>query len=118
MHQIAGFLADDYVMLPLFQFPNIAAWRTDTLSGPIAQDAGNYQAFQNIYAWEKTGGDAIVIGAEQWPECLNPITECANSSWYQWTTAFKVLPNAFDTTSEGTYVVSSLLAGEPEVVVS
>ena len=118
VHQIAGFLAEDSVMLPLFQFPNIAAWRTDTLSGPIAQDAGNYQAFQNIYAWEKTGGDAIVIGAEQWPECLNPITECANSSWYQWTTAFKVLPNAFDTTSEGTYVVSSLLAGEPEVVVS
>jgi len=118
VHQIAGFLAEDSVMLPLFQFPNIAAWRTDTLTGPIAQDAGNYQAFQNIYAWEKTGGDAIVIGAEQWPECLNPITECANSSWYQWTTAFKVLPNAFDTTSEGTYVVSSLLAGEPEVVVS
>jgi len=54
VHQIAGFLAEDSVMLPLFQFPNIAAWRTDTLSGPIAQDAGNYQAFQNIYAWEKT----------------------------------------------------------------
>jgi len=49
VHQIAGFLAEDSVMLPLFQFPNIAAWRTDTLSGPIAQDAGNYQAFQNIY---------------------------------------------------------------------
>ena len=65
-----------------------------------------------------TDGDGqIVIGAEQWPECLNPITECANSSWYQWTTAFKVLPNAFDTTSEGTYVASPLVAGEPEVVV-
>ena len=27
-------------MLPLFQFPNIAAWRTDQLGGPVDQDAG------------------------------------------------------------------------------
>ena len=52
------------------------------------------RAFQNINEWEDTNGDGqIVIGAEQWPECLNPITECANSSWYVWTTAFKVLPD-------------------------
>ena len=59
----------------------------------------NYQAFQNIHAWEDIDGDGqIVIGAEQWPECLNPITECANSSWYVWTSAFKVLPAVWDTT--------------------
>ena len=92
IHQIAAFLAEDAVMLPLYQFPNIAAWRTDKLSGPIDTDAGNYQAFQNVWEWVPASGDQIIIGAEQWPECLNPITECANSSWYVWTTAFKVLP--------------------------
>src|SRR5262245_5738657 len=49
IHGIAQFLADDAVMLPLFQFPNIAAWRTDQLSGPVDADAGNYLAFQNIW---------------------------------------------------------------------
>ena len=70
-------------MVPLYQFPNIAAWRTDQVGGPVDEDAANYQAFQNINQWKDTNGDGqIVIGAEQWPECLNPITECANSSWY------------------------------------
>ena len=72
-------------------------------------------AFQNINEWEDTNGDGqIVIGAEQWPDCLNPITECANSSWYVWTTAFKVLPSVFWTTTDGNYVVTEMLTGEPE----
>jgi peptide/nickel transport system substrate-binding protein len=117
IHQIAKFLADDAVMLPLFQFPNIAAWRTDKLSGPVDKDAANYMAFQNIREWQPQGGDTVTIGAEQWPDCLNPITECANSSWYVWTTAFKVLPSVWDTTSQGTYEPSPLVVGEPEVKV-
>ena len=85
--------------------PQHRAWRTDQVGGPVDQDAGNYQAFQNIWAWEDTNGDGqIVIGAEQWPECLNPVTECANSSWMVWTSAFKVLPAVWNTTGEGTYV--------------
>jgi peptide/nickel transport system substrate-binding protein len=116
IHQIGKYLADDAVMLPLYQFPNIAAWRTDQVGGPVDADAANYQAFQNIGEWTDTNGDGqIVIGAEQWPECLNPITECANSSWYQWTVGFKLLPNVWDTTSDGTYEVTSLVTGEPDV---
>ncbi|HMK10900.1 MAG TPA: hypothetical protein VK461_04940, partial [Acidimicrobiales bacterium] len=38
-----------------------------------------------------TGG-TITIGAEQWPECINPITQCANSSWMQWTTMTPTMP--------------------------
>ena len=117
IHQIAQYLADDAVMLPLYQFPNIAAWRTDKLSGPIDTDAANYTAFQNVWEWVPASGDQIIIGAEQWPECLNPITECANSSWYVWTTAFKVLPRVWDTTGEGTYEPSALVTGEPVVEV-
>ncbi len=116
IHQIGAFLAEDAVMLPLYQFPNIAAWRTDQVGGPVDKDAANYQAFQNINEWEDTNGDGqIVIGAEQWPECLNPITECANSSWYVWTTAFKVLPAVWATTAEGTYEATQLVTGEPDV---
>ena len=116
IHQIAKFLAEDAVMLPLYQFPNIAAWRTDQVGGPVDKDAANYMAFQNIDSWEDTNGDGqIVIGAEQWPECLNPITECANSSWYQWTTGFKVLPTVWRTTSSGTYEATELVTGEPDV---
>ena len=116
IHQIGAFLAEDAVMLPLYQFPNIAAWRTDQVGGPVDKDAANYQAFQNINEWEDTNGDGqIVIGAEQWPECLNPITECANSSWYVWTTAFKVLPSVWATTSQGTYEATQLVTGEPDV---
>ena len=104
-------------MLPLFQFPNIAAWRTDKLDGPIDKDAANYQAFQNIWEWQPKSGTQINIGAEQWPDCMNPITECANSSWYVWTTAFKVLPNVWDSTSEGTYEATDLVSAEPTVQV-
>jgi peptide/nickel transport system substrate-binding protein len=118
IHQIAGFLAEDAVMLPLYQFPNIAAWRTDQVGGPVDKDAANYMAFQNINEWEDTNGDGqIVVGAEQWPECLNPITECANSSWYFWTTGFKVLPTVWATTSSGTYEATELVTGEPDVAV-
>jgi hypothetical protein len=116
IHQIGTFLAEDAVMLPLYQFPNIAAWRTDQVGGPIDKDAANYSAFLNVNEWEDTNGDGqIVIGAEQWPECLNFITECANSSWYFWTTSDKVLPNVWDTTSTGTFEPTELVTGEPDI---
>jgi len=116
IHEIAKDMATDAVMLPLYQFPNIAAWRTDQVGGPVDKDAANYQAFQNINEWTDLNGDGqIVIGAEQWPECLNPITECANSSWYVWTTAFKVLPSVWATTAQGTYEATQLVTGEPDV---
>ena len=33
------YLAEDACMLPLYQFPNIAAWRTDKVGGPVDEDA-------------------------------------------------------------------------------
>ena len=111
-------MAEDHVLLPLFQFPKSGFWRTDKVGGPIDADLNNYTAFINFNQWTDVDGDGkIVIGAEQWPECLNPITECANSSWMVWTTAFPVSPGAFSTTNDGKYVVSNLLTGEPVVTV-
>ncbi|MBA2283538.1 MAG: hypothetical protein H0W25_20195 [Acidimicrobiia bacterium] len=119
IHQIAALLAEDHVMLPLYQFPNIVAWRTDRIGGPVDADAANYRAFaNNLFEWEPIGDTEIIIGAEQWPECLNPVTECANSSWYVWTTAFQVLPGTFDTTADGEYVITDLLTEEPVVEVA
>ena len=41
-------------------------------------------------------GGSIVLAAEQWPSCLNPITQCANSSWMFWTTDNYVLPKLME----------------------
>src|SRR5260370_5369453 len=35
---------------------------------------------------------SVVLGAEQWPSCVNPINQCANSSWLQWLAPVHVLP--------------------------
>lgn len=119
-HQIGQYLVDDHVMLPLFQFPNIAAWRTDAIEGDApAADAANYRAFNNSSQnWVPIGDDEITVGAEQWPECINPITECANSSWMVWTASFPVLPAVWDTTSDGGFVTTNLVTAEPTVTVN
>jgi peptide/nickel transport system substrate-binding protein len=111
-------MAGDSILLPLFQFPKSGFWRTDKVGGPVDGELNNYTAFVNNHLWTDLDGDGkVVIGAEQWPECLNPITECANSSWMVWTTAFQVMPGAYATTNDGRYVVTNLLAGEPTVVI-
>ena len=72
-------------MLPLFQFPKSGFYRTDKVGGPVEAELNNYRAFKNLAEWEDVDGDGqIIIGAEQYPGCLNPVTECANSSWYVW----------------------------------
>ena len=59
-----------------------------------------------------TGG-TITLGAEQWPECINPITQCANSSWMIWTTSAHVNPGLWETTGDGGFEPTALLAEEP-----
>ena len=113
-------MADDYVLLPLFQFPKSGAYRTDRV-GPaetVEGELNNYRAFSNFSQWEDVDGDGqVVIGAEQWPECLNPVTECANSSWYVWTISFPTLPGLWDTTNDGLFEPTELVVGEPTVEV-
>jgi peptide/nickel transport system substrate-binding protein len=120
IHQVGQALVDDHVMLPLFQFPNIAAWRTDAIEGDApAADASNYRAYNNSsQAWTPIGKDELVVGAEQWPECINPVTECANSSWMVWTTSFAAFPAVWDTTADGNFLLTNLMAGEPVVTVN
>ncbi len=111
-------MAQDHVLLPLFQFPKSGFWRTDKVGGPVDAELKNYTAFINFHQWTDVDGDGqIVIGAEQWPECLNPVTECASSSWMVWTAFFPVSPGVWATTNDGDYVLTNLVTGEPVVTV-
>jgi ABC-type transport system substrate-binding protein len=111
-------LSEDNFMLPLMQFPKSGFYRSDRLAGPIDGDLNNYRAFKNLSEWEDADGDGqIILGAEQYPGCLNPVTECANSSWYVWTAETQALPGIWRTTNDSEYEVTPLVAGEPVVEV-
>jgi peptide/nickel transport system substrate-binding protein len=127
IHQIGQMFVDDYVELPLFQFPNIAAWRTDRIEGDTpGSNAANYRAYNhNSSTWVPIGdaaargdGGEIIVGAEQWAECINPVTSCANSSWMQWSVSGPILPGVWDTTNDGTFELTNMMASEPVVTVN
>jgi len=106
----------DYIMVPLFQFPNLGAYRKDKVSG-TENNLANNAAFYDTYTWTDVDGDGqVIIGAEQWPSCLNPVTECASSSWAAWTGSQNLMPGVFATTDDGRYEVTEMMAGEPKVV--
>ena len=42
-------------------------------------------------AADRPGGE-IILGAEQWPDCLNPLTACSNASWLTWSVLVHLLP--------------------------
>ena len=93
---------------------------TDKVGTPdvVGAQLNNYMAFDNLDEWQDLDGDGqVILGAEQWPECLNPVTECANSSWYVWTVAFPVLPALWVTTNDQLFELSPLVASEPVVEV-
>ena len=84
-------------------------------------ELANYRAINDWYQWTDVDGDGqIIIGAEQFPadDCRNPITECANSSWYVWMIAVPGAARRCTTppTTRG-YVVTEMMTGEPNVEV-
>jgi peptide/nickel transport system substrate-binding protein len=60
-----------------------------------------------------TKGGQIVIGAEQWPECVNPITSCSSATWYWYSVALHVLPRAMVLDLQGNFIASPLLVEAP-----
>ena len=104
-------------MLPLLQFPNVGAYRTDKVAG-TQSNLANYWAFRDWENFEDLDGDGqVVIGAEQYatPDCTNPVTSCANSSWFVWTAGFPQFPALYDATNDQTFAPSEFLAGEAVV---
>ncbi|MDQ1552377.1 MAG: peptide/nickel transport system substrate-binding protein [Actinomycetota bacterium] len=65
----------------------------------------------------KSGGK-LVFAAEQWPKCINPITQCAQSSWLQWTVPIHVLPRLMELDTHSNFVPSPLLTGAPTLTSS
>lgn len=77
-----------------------------------ATDDGGTEA---TVAEDGEAGGEMVLGAEQWPECLNPTTQCANASWMHWSAVEHVLPRLMELDAEGNFVPSPVLDGEPEL---
>src|SRR5262245_20676786 len=59
-----------------------------------------------------TGGE-IVLGAEQWPECINPITSCSSATWAYYSVFEQVLPYAMILDLSGNFVASPVLTEAP-----
>jgi peptide/nickel transport system substrate-binding protein len=112
-------MADDYALIPTLQFPNVGAYRSDRVAG-TQENLANYWAFKDWWNFEDVDGDGqVVIGANQYatPDCTNPITDCAGSSWYQWIAGFPTFPAVYDTTNDQQFVPSEFLTGEAVVEV-
>jgi peptide/nickel transport system substrate-binding protein len=60
-------------------------------------------------------GGSIVLGAEQWPECINTVTSCANASWLGWSVTNYVLPQLMEFDEKGNFIPSPLLTGQPQL---
>ena len=60
-------------------------------------------------------GGTLVLAIAQWPECINPVTSCANASWAVWSVFVHYLPRLMELDVTNTYVASSLLVEAPSV---
>ncbi|MYJ46111.1 MAG: hypothetical protein F4070_00340 [Acidimicrobiales bacterium] len=66
-------------------------------------------------AGDPSSGGTLVLAVEQWPECVNPVTSCANATWTIWSVLIHYLPRLMELDQTNTYVASSLLVEEPTV---
>ena len=63
---------------------------------------------------DRPGGE-IVLAVEQWPECLNPLTSCANASWLNWSVLVHLLPPLMEFDEQNSLRASPLLVEAPTV---
>ena len=60
-------------------------------------------------------GGELILAAEQWPECLNPVTSCANASWLSWSVSNHVNARAMELDIDSNFVPSPVLTEAPTV---
>jgi peptide/nickel transport system substrate-binding protein len=60
-------------------------------------------------------GGSAVFAAQDWPQCLNPITFCASTPWACWAVLEHVLPAAMVLDPKGDFVASPLLLEAPSI---
>ena len=63
---------------------DIEAADSDSATDPAATTAADDTAPAPAEPAAGRPGGEIVLAVEQWPECLNPLTSCANASWLGW----------------------------------
>ena len=52
VHQLGDILAQDIPAVPLYQFVNITAWRTDKIGGPVSKyNNSALSSFYNVEEW-------------------------------------------------------------------
>lgn len=52
IHQIGDIIREDVVWIPLYPLPNLAAWRTDIVAGPVSEYVSSpLGTFANMYDW-------------------------------------------------------------------
>lgn len=87
----------------------------ETTDAPDAPDAtGATTSDTPEVTTAPTGGD-VVFAAEQWPDCLNPITSCANASWLVWSVTAHILPRLMELDVDGNYQASPVLEQAPSL---
>ena len=60
----------------------------------------------------RSGGE-IALAVEQWPECLDPLTSCANSSWLSWSVLVHLQPSLMKAGPDNSLRASPVLSEEP-----
>ena len=111
-------MRDDSAVLPLAQLPDVVAWRADRVGGPIG-DVSGPTPFAAVGTWsDLDGDDRVVIGADEWMACLNPVTDCATTPWYQWLIGDLTLPGLWRPNADGDHVPTELVVGEPTVALA
>jgi ABC-type transport system substrate-binding protein len=98
---------------PLFALLLVLAMVAAACGGDDSSNNSNNNT-NNTSSAVKKGGN-IVIAAEQWPDCLNPITQCANSSWLQWILPIHVLPRLAELDENNNFVASPLVTEMPSL---
>jgi peptide/nickel transport system substrate-binding protein len=80
---------------------------TNSSSGPVATTSAP------VETTAPPQGGSVVFGAEQWPDCVNPITSCAAASWTYYSVLEYVLPRAMQLDLQGNFVNSPMITEAP-----
>src|SRR5439155_25453866 len=94
----------------------IRAIAVTAVAGLVAVACGGAKPSSGPSASPTTGsrrGGSIVLGAEQWPECINPITSCSSATWTWYSVLEHVLPYAMVLDLNGNFVASPVLSEAP-----
>ena len=95
----------------------VAACGSDTSTDEPASDEPVSESATTVApdGGDSSSGGTLVLAVEQWPECINPVTSCANATWTIWSVLIHYLPRLMELDQSNTYVASSLLVEEPTV---